>query len=83
MEQHIYWHAPLWEVLLAVSMSLALFAWLTMRLIRRPDLPSVLSAINPALNNQPLFFFDRLQGVTCLSDAAERAVNNLPASRRQ
>ena len=83
MSQHVYWHAPLWEVLLVILISLALLGWLVARLIRRPDLPAALSAINPALNDQPLFFFDRVKGVTCLNDAAEQTVDNLPASQQQ
>jgi len=79
----VYWHAPLWEVLLVILISLALLGWLIVRLIRRTDLPSVLSAINPALNDQPIFFFDRVKGVTCLNDAAEQTVDNLPAFQQQ
>jgi len=83
MDQYVYWHAPLWEVLLAVSISLALLAWLIVRLLRHPDLSAALSAINPALNDQPLFFFDRLKGITCLNDAAEQTLDNLPVSQEQ
>ncbi|MBE9472428.1 MAG: winged helix-turn-helix domain-containing protein [Anaerolineae bacterium] len=83
MGQHVYWHAPLWEVLLVVLTSLVLLGWLVVRALRRPDLSAALSAINPALNDQPLFFFDRVKGVTCLNDAAEQTFNSLLASQQQ
>jgi hypothetical protein len=83
MGQHVYWHAPLWEVLLVILIGLALLGWLVVRLLRRPDLAAMLSAIHPTLNDQPLFFFDCVKGITCLNEAAERTLNNLPASRQQ
>ncbi len=83
MGQHVYWHAPLWEVLLVVLMSLVLLGWLVVCALRRLNLPAALSAINPALNDQPLLFFDRVKDVTCLNDAAEQILNNLPASQQQ
>jgi len=83
MGQHVYWHAPLWEVLLVVLMSLTFLGWLLIRALRRPDLSAALSVINPALNDQPLLFFDRVKGITCLNDAAEQTLNNLPASQQQ
>jgi hypothetical protein len=83
MGQHVYWHAPLWEVLLVILISLALLGWLVVCLLRRPDLAAVLSAIHPALNDQPLFFFDCVKGITCINEAAEQTLNNLPASRQQ
>lgn len=83
MNQHIYWHAPLWEVLLVILTSLAFLGWLLVRALRRPDLPAALSAIHPAMNDQPLFFFDRVQGITCVNNAAEQTLNNLPVSQQQ
>lgn len=83
MGQYVYWHAPLWEVLAVALISLALLTWLIARLLRRPDLAAALSAVNPVLNDQPLFFFERVKGITCLNDAARRALDNLPASRQQ
>lgn len=83
MGQHVYWHAPLWEVMLVILISLILLGWLIIRALRRPNLSAALSAINPALNDQPLLFFDRVKGVTCLNDAAEQILNNLPASQQQ
>lgn len=75
----MYWHAPLWEVVLAVLMGLVFLGWLVIRALRRPDLSAALSAIDPALNDQPLLFFDRVKGITCLNDAAEQILNNLPS----
>jgi hypothetical protein len=83
MDQYVYWHAPLWEVLLVLLISLALLAWLVIRLLRRPDLAAALSAINPVLNDQPLFFFDRVKGVMCLNDAAEQTFDDLLTSQQQ
>lgn len=83
MGQYVYWHAPLWEVLLVILISLALLGWLVVCLLRRLDLAAALSAIHPALNDQPLFFFDCVKGLTCLNEAAEQTLNTLPASRQQ
>ncbi|MFQ5858087.1 MAG: transcriptional regulator, partial [Anaerolineae bacterium] len=83
MDQYVYWHAPLWEVLLVVLISLAFLGWLVIRTLRRPDLPAALSAIHPTLNEQPLFYFDRAKGVTCLNNAAQQTLDNLPASQQQ
>ena len=81
MNQHIYWHAPLWEVLLVILTSLAFLGWLLVRALRRPDLPAALSAIHPAMNDQPLFFFDRVQGITCVNNAAEQTLDELTVLR--
>lgn len=83
MDQYVYWHAPLWEVLLVILISLALLAWLVVHLLRRPDLSAALLAINPVLNDQPLFFFDRVKGIMCLNDAAEQTFNDLLTSQQQ
>ncbi len=83
MGQHVYWNAPLWEVLLAGSVSLALLGWLVARALRCPDVAISLSAVDPALNSQPLFFFDRIKGLRCLNDAARQALQMLPEARRQ
>jgi len=68
---------------MAILISLAILAWLIIRALRRPNLSAALSAINPALDDQPLLFFDHVKGITCLNDAAEQILNNLPASRQQ
>ena len=83
MSQYVYWHAPLWEILLVALIGLAMLGWLIARALCRPDLSTALSAVNPALNDQPLFFFDRVKGVTCLNDVAEQTLRNLPASQQQ
>ncbi len=83
MNQNVYWHAPLWEVLLLALISLVFLTWLIVRALRRPNLPAALSAINPVLNDQPLFFYDRMTGITCLNEAAQQTLDDLPASRRQ
>jgi len=83
MDQYVYWHAPLWEVLLVILTGLVVLMGLVVRLLRRPSLAAVLSATNPALNDQPLFFFDCVQGVTCLNDPAKQILDNLRTSQRQ
>lgn len=82
MGQYVYWHAALWEVLLVAAMGLACLAWLAWRALRRPHLREALAAIDPALNEQALFLFDRVRGITCLNDGAERLLKGLPSSRR-
>ena len=77
MTQHIYWDAPLWEVLLLGIFGLALMAWLLGRAVRRTRLSAALAAIEPALNEQPLFFFDWERGVIALNDGAERVMDVL------
>lgn len=83
MNQYIYWHAPLWQALLALLISVAFLGWLVRRALRRPDLSAALSTINPALNDQPLFFFDHVKGITSLNGAAEQTLDNLPVSRKR
>ena len=53
MTQHIYWHAPVWEVLLLGLTGLALLAWLVWRAVRRPHPSAALSTIDPALKYPP------------------------------
>lgn len=82
MGQHVYWHAPLWQILSVVLASLALLAWLVRRALRRPHLPAAaLSAIHPALSDQPLFYFDHIRGVTGLNRTAKRLLEDLSASK--
>ncbi len=79
MDRYIYWHAPLWEVLLIILIGLAFVGWLVIRLRRRPDL----SVIHPALDLSPLFFYDGIKGLTFLNPAAEQILRDLPAAQRQ
>ena len=80
MDRYVYWHAPVWQILLMVLVSLAVLAWLTMRALRRPDVDTALFAVDPTINVHPLFFFDRVKGITCLNDAARRILQQLSAS---
>jgi len=80
MGQHVYWHAPLWEVLLVILIGLALLGWLVVRLLRRPDLAAMLSAIHPTLNDQPLFFFDCVKGITCLKKVSDNSNSPIPGT---
>lgn len=82
MTRHLYWHAPLWEVLLVVVISLAFVGWLVIRALRRPDLQAVLSGIHPGLGDQPLFFFNRIKGIMPLNDAAKQILGTLAASQQ-
>lgn len=83
MGQQLYWHAPLWEVLLVGLLSLVFLGWLLVLALRRPDLSATLTAINPALNDQPLFYLDRLKGITGLNDAARNLLDSLRESQQQ
>ncbi|HPD40324.1 MAG TPA: helix-turn-helix domain-containing protein [Anaerolineae bacterium] len=83
MNRYMYWHAPLWEVLAVVFISLIFLGWLVGRALRRPTLSAALSAINPALSEPSFFFFDPVKGLMCLNDAAEQTLNTLPTSQRQ
>jgi hypothetical protein len=58
MTQYVYWHAPLWEVLLVAAAAVALLAWLIIRILRRTNLTTALAAVKPELKDQPLFSFD-------------------------
>lgn len=81
MGQHVYWHAPLWQILSVVLASLALLAWLVRRALRRPHLPTALSAIHPALSDQPLFYFDHVSGIIALNRATEGLLEDLSPSK--
>ncbi|MBN2003405.1 MAG: winged helix-turn-helix domain-containing protein [Anaerolineae bacterium] len=71
MGQIVYWHAPLWEVLLIAFLLVLLVTWLSLRAARHPTWSDVLSAISPALERAPLFFFAQAEGLQCLNVAAE------------
>lgn len=77
MTQQIYWHAPLWEVLLIVSSGLLLIGWLFMRAWRRPDIADALAHLHPALNEQPLFFFNATVGIQPLNRAGRQLILQL------
>jgi hypothetical protein len=83
MDQHVYWHAPIWEVLLIALTSLGLIGWLVSRALRRPSVSVALSTINPALLTQPIFFFDCIKGITSLNVAAEQTLHDLPSCQKQ
>jgi len=55
LSQHIYGHAPVWEVLFIVLLSLTVLGWLAARALRRPDVRSALAALDPALDRHALF----------------------------
>jgi hypothetical protein len=83
MTQYVYWHAALWEVLLMAAVFVALLVWLVGRILHRANLTTALAAVKPALRDQPLFFFDFVEGITCLNDAAQRILDGLPDAQRQ
>ncbi|MEA3339274.1 MAG: hypothetical protein U9R15_04850 [Chloroflexota bacterium] len=62
MGQHIYWHAPLWEVLVAILISLAILAWFVRRALRSPNLEQALW--QPLLVRRITFAVDG----TCVQD---------------
>lgn len=80
MGRIIYWHAPLWEVLLITFLLLILVTWLSLRAARRPTWSDVLSVISPALERAPLFFFAQAEGLHCLNVAAENHSVDVRAS---
>ncbi|NUM48569.1 MAG: winged helix-turn-helix domain-containing protein [Anaerolineales bacterium] len=77
MAQNVYWHAPLWEVLLIGGSGLLVLIWLIWRAFRRPKLPDVLNEFTTGLEEQPIFFYDQLRGVVGLTKAAEQVLQNL------
>lgn len=80
MNSTVYWQAPLWQVALAGLASVAVLAWLVRRALSRPDPAAALAAVDPALERQPLFFFDAVRGVTCLNAGARQLLASLAAS---
>jgi hypothetical protein len=80
MNTTVYWQAPIWQVLVVALTGAAMLAWLVRRALRRPDPAAALAAVDPALERQPLFFFDAVRGVTCLNDGARRLLADLTAA---
>jgi len=71
MTQFVYWHAPLWQVLVVAATGLLLLAWLLVLAVRRPGLSTALAAVDPALASQPAIYFDRAGGFVALNAGAE------------
>lgn len=71
MTQFVYWHAPLWQVLVVAATGLLLLAWLLVLALRRPGLSTALAAVDPALASQPAIYFDRAGGFVALNAGAE------------
>lgn len=71
MTQFVYWHAPLWQVLVVAASGLLLLAWLLVLAVRRPKLSAALAAVDPALASQPAIYFDRAGGFVALNAGAE------------
>jgi hypothetical protein len=80
MSTTIYWQAPLWQVLVVALASALVLGWLARRALARPDTATALAALDPALERQPLFYFDAARGVTPLSDGARRLLAELPTA---
>ncbi len=83
MNPQLYWHAPLWEVLLITLFGLTLLSVLLARALRPPKVSSALRAIDPILDEQPLFFLNQLEGVQPLNHAAEQTLAELPAAQKR
>ncbi|MFQ5616437.1 MAG: helix-turn-helix domain-containing protein [Anaerolineales bacterium] len=79
MMQTVYWHAPLWEVLLFGGSALLVFVWLAGRALRRSNFSEILTDFNPEFDMQSLFLFDQVEGVTSLTQAAEQLLDTLSA----
>jgi hypothetical protein len=80
MYSTIYWQAPLWQVVVVGLASIVVLAWLVRRALSRPDPAAALAAVDPALERQPLFFFDAVRGVTCLNAGARQLLAGLAQS---
>ncbi len=76
MTQYVYWHAPLWQIALIVTVSLMILLWLIMRAWRDPTLSEALIAVEPALDRQPFFFFSRAQGIVYLNETARQLLHD-------
>lgn len=83
MNEVLYWHAPVWEIVLVVGLSLLVLGWLVLRAFRSPNLGVTLSTIEPSLKNQPIFFFNRFQGLVSLSSAAHQLLNEASDSEQR
>jgi hypothetical protein len=80
MTQFVYWHAPLWQVLVVAASGLLLLGWLLVLAGRRPELSRALAAVDPALASQPVIYFDRGGGFVALNVGAEALLRELRLS---
>ncbi|MCP4168853.1 MAG: winged helix-turn-helix domain-containing protein [Chloroflexi bacterium] len=79
MTEHVYWHAPVWEIVVIAGASIFLIAWLLVVALRRPNSAAALSAVHPVLNEQPILFFDRVNGITTMNDASKHMLDQIQA----
>ncbi len=77
MNNVVYWQAALWQVLVVGLTSALVLLWLVRRALVRPDPAAALAAVDPALERQPMFFFDAVRGVTCLNHGARLLLTEL------
>jgi hypothetical protein len=86
MYQQIYWHAPLWQILLVGAFSLAMMIQLIVSAWRRPTPSEALAILDPILNEQPAFRYKPETGLTYLNAKAVTFLNqteggNEPSAR--
>jgi len=75
MTQYVYWHAPLWQIAFIITVSFVVLLWLIMRALHDPTISEALAAIEPTLNERPIFYFSRAQGIICLNEPARRLLH--------
>jgi len=80
MYQQIYWHASLWEVILVVFIGLTIIFLLLYQLLKPVEPSKALRNIHPLLDNQPLFFYSKADGLQELNSAASIMIDNPSAS---
>lgn len=73
MNQYVYWHAPLWEVLLIGLLSLVIVVSLVWSAWCRSNLSA-----NKTIVLEPLFLFNPVSGVISLNNAAKELLESLP-----
>jgi len=81
MTQFVYWYAPLWQVVMVAMAGLLLLAWLLLLVGRRPKTSPTLAAVDPALDDQPVIYFDPVRGFIALNRGAEALLHELHGRR--
>lgn len=77
LTQNLYWHSPLWEVLLIVVSGLVVAALIGYQMFRPLDTGAVLEMLHPAFGQQPLFLYGKIEGLRALNEPANQLVFQL------
>lgn len=83
MTQYVFWHAPLWQIVSIITISLVILLWLIMRVWRDPTMSEALIAVEPALDERPFFFFSRAQGIVCLNETARQLLHDERGAKKR